>query len=327
MAMKPKVFVARPVPPEVEAFIAEHCDYGKWERNDPIPRAELLSRIGDVEGLYITGGKIDDELLDHAPALKIVSNASVGYNNFDIEAMKNRKVIGTNTPYVLDDTVADLIIGLMISAARRIPELDRYVKEGKWKKSDVENLFGLDVHHKTLGIIGLGRIGEAVAKRAKCGFDMDVLYHNRRRNAEAEEKWGAVYCTKEELLRKSDFVLLMTPLTAETRHLMGKKEFSLMRESAIFINASRGETVDEQALLEALKTGQIRAAALDVYAQEPVDKNHPLLALPQVVTVPHIGSATAQTRLAMAMLAAENLVDGVLGRRPKHIVKELADIF
>jgi glyoxylate/hydroxypyruvate/2-ketogluconate reductase len=324
--MKPKVFLAAPVPAEAESFIAEHCDYRKWDLTAPIPRETLLKELTDIDGLLMVGGKIDDELLDCAPRLKVVSNVSVGYNNFDIEAMKKRGVLGTNTPSVLDETVADLVMGLMLAAARRIPELDRYVKEGKWKKGNDEMLFGLDVHHRTVGIIGMGRIGEAIAKRAKFGFDMDVLYYNRTRKIQAEEKHGVEYASMDEVLKRSDFVVLMTPLTPETKHIIGHRQFSLMKDSAFFINASRGPTVDEQALIEALSGGKIRGAGLDVYDQEPVDPNNPLLKMPNVVTLPHIGSATEKTRFEMAMLAAKNLVLGVKGEQPPNLVNELCEV-
>jgi gluconate 2-dehydrogenase len=324
--MKPKVFLAVPVPAQAEAFIAEHCDYRKWDFKEPIPRETLLEEIADADGLLIVGGSIDQELLDCAPRLKVVSNVSVGYNNFDIEAMKKRAVLGTNTPSVLDETVADLVLALMLATSRRVVELDRYVKEGTWKKGNDEKWFGADVHHATIGIIGMGRIGEAIAKRAKYGFDMDVLYYNRTRKHQAEEKLGVEYASMDEVLKRSDFVVLMTPLTPETTHIIGQREFLLMKETAFFINASRGQTVDEQALIEALEMGKIRGAGLDVYEKEPVDPNNPLLKMPNVVTLPHIGSATEKTRFEMAMLAAKNLVLGVRGEQPPNLINELSEV-
>lgn len=319
----PKVYIARPVPPEVEAFISKYCQYEKWNGPEPITRSQLLKEISDVEGLLITGEKIDDELLEHAPCLKAVSNISVGYNNFELVAMKNRSIIGTNTPDVLNETVADLALALMLSAARRIPELDKLVKDGKWGKKGDEPLFGVDVHGKTLGIIGMGRIGESIARRGKFGFNMEVLYHNRRRKSEVEETLSTTYSSLEHLLRESDFVLLMVPYTLETRHLLGREQFALMKKSAIFINTSRGQTVDEKALIDALQNKEILAAGLDVFEQEPVSPDNPLLAMPNVVTLPHIGSATYQTRFDMAMLAAKNLVAAVTGREVSNVVPEL----
>lgn len=324
--MKPKVFIARKVPDEILEYIGKYCDYEKWDSDEKRTREELYKKLSDKDGLITTGTRIDEELLSHAPNLKIVSNISVGYNNFDLETMKARNVIGTHTPNVLDDTVADLIFGLILSAARRIPELDRYVKDGKWKRGDDLNLFGLNVHHKTLGIIGMGRIGEAVAKRAKLGFDMDVIYHNRSRKLEVEEKLGAKYSDMEELLKTSDFIVLMTPLTKETEGLIGYKEFDLMKKTSIFINASRGQTVNEKALIDALENKKIYAAGLDVFEKEPVEKDNPLLKLDNVVTLPHIGSSNDQTRFEMAKVGAENLIKGVCGEIPSNIVPELKNI-
>ncbi|MCJ7840727.1 D-glycerate dehydrogenase [Lederbergia sp. NSJ-179] len=312
--MKPKVYISLPVKKDVKDYLAKFCEVQEWRGEDRISRKTLLKEIADVEGLLTAWHKIDEELLAAAPNLKIVSNVSVGYNNFDLVAMKKHQVVGTNTPYVLDDTVADLTFALMLAAARRVPELDRYVKEKKWEPvKDEATFFGVDVHHATIGIIGMGRIGEAVAQRAKFGFNMDVLYHNRSRKPEAEEKYGAEYCDLPTLLKRADFVVMLTPLTEETYHLMGEAEFKQMKKTAFFVNVSRGQTVDEKALIAALQTGEIHGAALDVFQTEPVEKENPLLEMPNVVTLPHIGSATAQTRHAMAMRAAENIVSALTG--------------
>lgn len=323
--MKPRVLITRPIPQQVVDYINQYCDVKRWSEESPIPRNKLLEEVADVEGLMTTGGKINEELFTHAPHLKVVSNISVGYNNFDLEAMKKRKIIGTHTPYVLDDTVADLVMALILATARRIPELDQTVKQGKWKKGDEEIFFGLDVHHATIGIIGLGRIGQTIAKRAKYGFDMKVLYHSRKKKLELEATMGITYASKEDLLEQSDFVVVMTPLTPETHYLMGAKEFDQMKKSAILINASRGKTVDEQALIEALQQKKIFGAGLDVFELEPVAKDNPLLRMKNVVTLPHIGSATQKTRLDMAMVAAKNLVMGVMGEVPPYVVKELKE--
>lgn len=321
--MKPKVFVARPIPDAAENYLAEHCDVSKWEGSERITRDRFFAALADAEGLLTSGNPIDAELLDHAPKLKIVSNISVGYNNFDLAEMKRRGVMGTNTPGVLDDTVADLIVALMLSAARRIPELDRTVRQGGWRKGMDEELFGLDVHHAAIGIMGMGRIGEAVAKRAKFGFDMRVSYFNRRRRPDVESRFDAEYKPMDRLLAESDFVVVMTPLTKETERLIGAAEFAMMKPSTIFINASRGAVVDESALIRALRSGAIRAAGLDVFEREPVEPDNPLLAMPNVVLLPHIGSATAKTRADMALLAAHNLAAGVTGRIPPNLVPEL----
>jgi gluconate 2-dehydrogenase len=320
---KPKVFVARPIPQEVEQFLGQHCEYDIWREAEAMPRHVLLEKLADVEGLLTAGTEINNELLQHAPKLKIVSNVSVGYNTCDLEAMKARNVTGTHTPYVLDDTVADLVIALMLASARRITELDAFVKAGRWEKGSDTHLFGIDVHHATLGIIGMGRIGEAVAKRARFGFDMEVLYHNRRRNEAAEERLGVRYVDQNELLKQSDFVLLMLPLNAQTTGFMDRSKFDLMKPSAIFINASRGQTVNEADLIEVLQEKRIRGAGLDVYAVEPVQKDNPLLHMPHVVTVPHIGSATDKTRFDMAMVAAQDLVKFLKGESPTYVIPEL----
>ena len=321
---RPKIYITQPIPKEVESYLAKFCDYEKWDGEEDISRSELSDNLRDKDGVLLSGILVNNELLNRAPNLKVVSNVSVGYNNFDIEAMKDRNIIGTNTPGVLDNTVADLILGLMLSCARRIPELDNYVKEGKWTIDDNESLFGIDVHHSTLGIIGMGRIGEAVAKRAKLGFDMEVCYHNRSRKKDVEERLGIKYCDFKSLLTKADFIVLMTPLSDETRNLIDTEEFNIMKNTAIFINASRGQTVNEQALINALQSKQIIGAGLDVYQKEPIDLRNPLLKMSNVVTVPHIGSATQNTRFDMAMCAAQNLVKALYGEIPPNIVPELA---
>lgn len=312
--MKPKVYSTLPIDAEVEAYIAKHCEIRKWQGKDPITRQELLQEVADIDGLFTSGFRINDELLDHAPNLKVVSNMSVGYNNFDLKVMKERNVIGTHTPYVLNDTVADLTFGLMLATARRISELDSFVKSGNWGRTkDDEPFFGLDVHSSTLGIIGMGRIGEVIAKRAKFGFNMDVQYYNRNQKPEVEQELNIKFQDLDTLLTTSDFIVLLTPLTDETYQLIGEREFKLMKKSAIFINVSRGQTVDEQALIKALETKEIYGAGLDVFEKEPIEKDNPLLGMSNVVTVPHIGSATEQTRDAMSMRAAENLVAGLTG--------------
>ncbi len=303
---KPKVLVGAKIDVSVRNFLEEfcqcsYCDMGKS------PQVESLEGLRETEGVIVFGSKIDAAFFDAAPSLKAVCCVSVGYNNVDVEEAQRRGVVVTNTPGVLDETVADLILSLMLSSSRRIAELDRYVRDGLWKPTDGANLYGLDVHHKKLGIVGMGRIGEAVAKRAKGGFSMDVLYYNRHRKADAEAGIGAVYRDFDALLAESDFIVLMTPLTEETRKLIGAREFSLMKKTAFFINASRGQTVDEEAMIEALRTNSIAGAGLDVFEREPIAPDSPLLSLKNVVLTPHIGSATHETRNDMARLAAENM--------------------
>ncbi|CAH0290556.1 2-hydroxyacid dehydrogenase [Peribacillus sp. NPDC101481] len=319
--MKPKVIVYKKVDQEVLQYIRETCDVVYFEGLDSRNHSEFLQELKNAQGILGSGLKVDKALLDQAPQLKIVCNSSVGYDNLDVTELSNRGIMATNTPEVLNETVADTIMGLMLSTARRMPELDQMVKSGQWTSNIGEKSFGLDVHHKVLGIIGMGGIGSAVSKRARFGFDMNILYHNRSRNEEAEQKYGATYCSLEDLLKQSDFVCLMTPLTPQTEKMMGEKEFKLMKGSAIFINCSRGKTVDEEALITALKTGEIHAAGLDVFVQEPVKEDNPLLSMKNVVTLPHIGSATYETRKKMAMLAATNLVAGLQGETPPTLIK------
>lgn len=323
--MKPKIFIAKTIPYEVEKYIAQYCDYTKWQNKEEITREQMLQEIKDVEGILTTsgtGGLIDEEFIFHAPKLKVVSNISVGYNNFNFEAMRKHNIIGTNTPGVLNNTVADTVIALMLDSSRRISELDRFVRQGKWTDDLSDKYFGTDMYGATLGIIGMGRIGEQIAKRAKFGFDMNIIYYNRNRKPEAEKKFNAKYVNLQELLKSSDFIVLMTPLTNETYHLIGTEEFKIMKKTAYFINTSRGKTVDEKALIYALENEIIAGAGLDVFDKEPIDIHNELLKIPNVVLTPHIGSATLKTRFEMAMLAAENMVKALLGKIPPNLVNQ-----
>ncbi|GER68262.1 bifunctional glyoxylate/hydroxypyruvate reductase B [Weizmannia acidilactici] len=313
-----KVIVYSAMPEDLIESLREHFEIKHIP--DCHTYTDLLPDLKEAEGLLGSGLRVDSGLLDHAPNLKIVSNISVGYDNLDIPELTKRGIMATNTPGVLDDTTADTIFGMMLAAARRFTELDRFVKEGRWKAPVSQAEYGIDVHHKTLGIIGMGRIGGKIAKRAHFGFDMNILYHNRSRNMEAENRYGATYCGLDELLQKSDFVCLMTPLTPETRHLIGEREFRLMKKTAVFVNGSRGQTVDEAALIRALERKTIYAAGMDVFEQEPVSPDNPLLKMENVVTLPHIGSATHETRYAMAKLAVENLTKGLLGQCPPSLI-------
>lgn len=321
--MKPRIYVARDLPNPVAAYLEEHGECRYWQGPGDITEERLAEEIGDAEGLLVTGTPIGQAVLRAGTNLRVVSNLSAGYNNLDLQALQERKLMATHTPYVLDETVADLAMALLLAAARRVTTLDRLVKEGGWVKGMDAELYGLDVHHKRLGIIGMGRIGEAIARRAALGFEMDVVYYNRRRKPEAEERFGLQYCSMDELLDTTDFVLLMTPLTPETKHLMGQAQFARMKNNAIFVNVSRGENVDEEALIHALQQGQMAGAGLDVYEREPISADHPLLQMDHVVTLPHIGSATAETRLNMAFAAARNLVHALTRQTPVQIVPEL----
>lgn len=324
--MKPKALIAAPAFPEVENYIAQHCDYYKWEGEHPISREKLLQIADenrDAEGLMVKYTPVDAEIFDLLPDLKIVSNVTVGYDNLDVQEMKKRGIIGTNTPGVLDETVVDTAFALVLAAARRIVELDKYVKSGQWVEGPDSRFYGFDVHHAKLGIIGMGRIGEVAARRGKLGFNMEVSYFNRKRKPEIEEELGVKFKPMDDLLASSDFVILLTPLNSETKHLIGEREFSLMKETSVFINVSRGQTVDEKSLIKALEEGKIYAAGLDVFEKEPVDSDNPLLNMDNVVAVPHIGSATAKTYKNMAMLAAKNLTSVCLGKNPLTVLPEL----
>lgn len=318
--MKKKIIVYERLEKPVLESLQNKYDVKFFKNIDAKTNEEFLEHLKDAEGIIGLALEVNKALLDSAPNLKIVSNVSVGYNNLDIEELSKRNIMATNTPDVLTDTVADTVFGILLAAARRIPELDHLVKSKQWIEALGPEYYGVDVHHKTIGIIGMGRIGQAIAQRAKFGFDMNVLYHSRTRKHDAEEKFDATYCSLEKLLAESDFPVLITPLTAETTGLIGKKEFQLMKHSAIFINASRGKTVVEKDLIEALQTGEIAAAGLDVFEQEPVEPNNPLLDMKNVVTLPHVGSSTYETELKMSELAARNLEAGLNGEKPPTLI-------
>ena len=319
--VKPKVYLTRKLPDEIINQLSEKCELRMWSsEEEPVPRAVLEREIQEVDGLFcMLTEEIDRSLLENASNLKVVANMAVGYNNIDIKAATEKGVVVTNTPDVLTETTADLTFALLMATARRIPEASTYLREGKWEAWSPMQLTGQDIYGSTLGIIGMGRIGEAVAKRAR-GFDMNILYHNRRRNQEAEDKLELQYAELDQLLKESDFVCVLTPLTAETKNLIGVKELRKMKKTGILINTARGGIVNEEALYHALREEDIWAAGLDVFAEEPVSLQHPLLTLPNVVTLPHIGSASVTTRLKMAEVATENLLKVLDGEKPPHPV-------
>jgi glyoxylate reductase len=309
-----KVLVTREIPEAGLYLLEDFAVSVLFER--PPERGELLEAIRGMDGVISTATeKIDGEVLDAAgDDLKVVANMAVGYDNIDVRAARERGVVVTNTPGVLDETTADVAFMLMLAAARRLGEGERLLRAGKWEWWGPKQLRGLDVWGKKLGILGLGRIGQAVARRAK-GFGMEILYHNRSRNGSAEKELGARYLELRELLSESDFISIHTPLTDETRHLIGAEELESMKPGAVLVNSSRGPVVDEGALADALENGRIFAAGLDVYEEEP--KVHPkLLELENVVLAPHIGSASIETRDKMATLAAENLRAVLRGEQP-----------
>ncbi|KMZ44503.1 MULTISPECIES: NAD(P)-dependent oxidoreductase [Bacillales] len=314
--IKQQVFVTRKLNPEVIAMLEKVAEVEQWTKNAPIPRELLLEKIKHVDAvLTMLTERVDEEFLARTKRLRIVANMAVGYDNIDLEACRRHEVIVTNTPDVLTESTADLAFALLMATGRRLTEANRFLLQGEWTSWSPTLMAGQNVYGSTLGIIGMGRIGEAVARRAK-GFGMRILYHNRNRKPQAEQETGAKYADLAELLQESDYVVLLTPLTEDTRMLMGEKQFSLMKETAVFINVSRGGTVDESALYQALVDKKIWAAGLDVFAVEPVPMDNPLLQLPNVVALPHIGSATVQTRAEMARLAAANIVEVLSGRGP-----------
>lgn len=319
--MKPKVYVTRKLPEKIIDYLSRDCVVKMWEKEDqPVPRAILEKEIVDADGLLcLLTENIDEDLLHKANHLKVVSNMAVGYNNIDIQAAKRKGILVTNTPGVLTETTADLTFGLLIATARRLEESTRYLKDGKWKTWSPMELTGQDIYGSTLGIIGMGDIGEAVARRAK-GFAMNVLYHNRNRKLEVEQKLGVQFSHLEDLLRTSDFVVVMTPYTPETRHLIAYEELSIMKPTSILINTSRGGIVNEDALYRALVEKKIWGAGLDVFEQEPISPNHKLLQLPNITALPHIGSASIATRVKMAQLSAFNLLQALNQRTPPNLV-------
>lgn len=280
---------------------------------------QLEQVLPSAHGLIGGNRKFSGSQIKSANNLQIISSISVGYDNYDVDALTAQGVLLTNTPNVLTETTADLAFALILSTARRIPELDNWTKTGNWTQATGEAQFGTDVYGKTLGILGMGQIGSAIARRGYFGFGMRILYSGRSRKPELESMLDARYVSKEELLESSDFVCPMMPLTEETMNFISTNEFKLMRPSAILINVSRGPVVDEVALIKALTAGEIRAAGLDVFVKEPMAVS-PLFTLSNVVTVPHIGSATHETRRAMAVRAIENLFCGLRGDKPRDLV-------
>ena len=318
---KPKILVARAIFPEALAQLETSFEVCSNQADEVLTPAELQKALSGVIGALVAGTeRIDAGALAGANDLKIVANISVGYNNFDIPAMTAAGVMATNTPDVLTDSTADFGFALLMATARRITESEHWIRAGKWDQwSIVNNPLGMDLHHSTLGIIGMGRIGQGIAKRA-LGFGMKVVYHNRSRLSAADEKaCGATYLTKEDLLRNADHVILVLPYTAESHHTIGAREIALMKPTATLVNIARGGIVDDLALAQALRAGKIFAAGLDVFEGEP-KVNPELLKLNNVVLAPHIASATEKTRRAMVDLAIENLQAAVDGRKPPSLI-------
>ena len=311
----PNVLVTRTIPQPAIERIRAGCDVRQWESDDPMPRAALLEWAQGVDGIFcVLTERIDAELLDAAgPQLKVVSTMSVGYDHVDVGALRARGVLLGNTPGVLTETTADLALALLLATARRLPEAWAAVKQGTWGPWQPLWMTGSDLHGSTVGIVGLGRIGAAVGRRL-LGFGCTLLYSGPRPRPDLAEPLGATYVPFEQLLAESDFVTIHCPLNDRTRHLIDAAALRRMKQSAILVNTSRGLVVDQEALYAALADGQIAAAGLDVTTPEPLRPDHPLLSLPNCVVLPHIGSATTGTRTQMALMAAENLLAGVLGQ-------------
>jgi glyoxylate reductase len=308
------------IPEEALRLVPEACEIELRAESHPLTKADLISRLKDKSGLVcLLTDTINDEVLSGAPNLKVVANVAVGYNNIDIAAATRRGVVVTNTPGVLTETTADFAWALLMATARRVVEADQYVRAGKFTSWQFMTLLGEDVNGKTLGVLGLGRIGQAIARRAQ-GFGMRVLYHSRKQADPATESaLRATWVDKATFFKESDFVTVHTPLIPETHHLIGAQELALMKRSAILINAARGPIVHEAALVEALREGRIAGAGLDVFEEEP--RIHPgLLTLPNVVLAPHIASASRETRTRMAVMAIENCLAVVQGKTPPNPV-------
>ncbi|MBS3905575.1 MAG: D-glycerate dehydrogenase [Syntrophaceae bacterium] len=318
--MKPKILVTREVFNDVLEYLSQYFDVTSNQPDLPMDAETLAANLADKQGAMITlSDKIDATLLSRCPNLKAICNIAVGYNNVDIEACRKAGVMATNTPGVLDDTTGDFTWALVLATARRLTEAEAYLRAGQWDRWKLKQFLGLDVHHATLGIFGLGRIGQVVARRA-IGFEMKVIYHDvRRAVSEIEEASRARFVSKEELLSQADIVTIHVPYSPATHHLIGKQEMERMKPTAILINASRGGVVDDVALIEALLSGTIAGAGLDVFENEP-KLNPGFLALKNVVLAPHIASSSKATRHKMAMLAAENLVAALTTGHPPNLL-------
>jgi len=318
--LKPKVYVARKIPEVGIELLKKFCDVNYRDEIPPPSREELLDAVEDVDAIYCTlSERIDREVMDRAGKLRVIGTMSVGVDHIDVNYATSRGIYVVYTPGVLTETVADHAWALLLATARRVAEADRIIREGGWEIPWAPTMMlGYDVHGKTLGVVGMGRIGSAVARRAK-GFNMRVLYYDIIRRKELEEELGAEYVELDELLRESDFVTLHVPLTPKTRGLIGERELRLMKKTAILVNTSRGPVVEQKALTRALREGWIAGAGLDVFEEEPIPADDPLLKLDNVVLTPHIASASHDTRNRMAEYAAEGIIKVLKGERPDNL--------
>ena len=318
--MKPNVVLYRKIPDDLLAKLQEQCQVTFFDGINADNRAAFIKALAEAEGVIGVGVKFTDEVLAAAPKLRAASTISVGYDDFDLAKLSARSIALMHTPGVLTETTADTIFTLVLCAARRITELADKVKNGEWQGSIGPDWYGSNVHGKTIGILGMGRIGYAVAKRAHFGFDMNVIYYNRSAKPEAEQQLNARRCSLDEVLAEADFVCNVLPLMPETRHIINRESLAKMKPSAFFINGGRGASVDEAALVDALKSGVIKGAGLDVFETEPLPVSSELLSLPNVVALPHIGSATHETRYEMSKMAVENLLAALSGDHSKNCV-------
>lgn len=318
--MKKRIVLYKRLSDALLARLEAQVDVTWVDMTAPDGLARLRDALPGAQGLLGASLRLDGPLLDAAPDLKVISSVSVGIDNYDVPDLTRRGVMLTNTPDVLTETTADTGFALILATARRVVELAGWVRDGQWSKSLGPSHFGTDVHGKTLGIVGMGRIGEALARRGAAGFGMRVLYHSSRPKPDVDARYDAQYRDLDDLLAEADYVCLTVPLNASTEGLIGARELALMKPESILVNIARGRVVDEAALVEALQARRIRGAGLDVFVQEPLSVDSPLLGLDNVVATPHIGSATHETREAMARCAVENLLEALAARRPKNWV-------
>lgn len=314
--MKKTVILYKKISAEQQQRLEDHFNLIYFDGINESNKQNFVTALENADGLIGASVPINSEFLRNAPRLKAISTISVGYDNFDVDDLTKRGIRLMHTPHVLTDTTADTVFTLILATARRAVELSMMVRSGKWHKSIDAEYYGTDVHHKTIGILGMGRIGQAVAKRAFCGFDMKVLYTDKSINQYVEQTYDAEYCSLDDLLQRSDFVCITLPLLPTTEKLITSQKFALMKKSAILINGARGKIVDQQALIEALQNGTIKAAGLDVFEIEPLPQDSPLMGLKNVVLLPHIGSATIETRAAMVSCAVDNLIMALQPEKP-----------
>ncbi|MDR3516563.1 MAG: D-glycerate dehydrogenase [Azospirillaceae bacterium] len=320
--MKKQVVVYKRLSASLLERLQQRFDVTCFDGVNPDNRTAFETALRTAHGLIGASVRIDAATLAGAENLEIASTISVGYDTFDLDALKQHGIALTHTPGVLTETVADTVFALILATARRVVELAGFVRAGQWHRSIGLELFGIDVHHKTLGCIGMGRIGTAVARRARLGFEMPVIYHDLHPAPAVEEAYGATRLPLDQVLAEADFICVLLPLLPSTERSINAEAFDRMKPSAIFINGSRGRVVDQDALIAALASGKIRGAGLDVFEKEPLPADSPLLGMSNVVALPHIGSATAETREAMAAMAVDNLIAGLEGRKPAHLVDQ-----